>query len=130
MIPRGNCTYLFSRRDPEFFYQQPVPASLNLSGSSPKITKVSVVEIKRRISNEMCKLFKKHASVSCGVPQGSILGPLLFLIYVNDMSQAIKCDVFLYADGSCLVCQHKDVNKIQKHWNEDFSDIFDWLVDN
>ena len=46
------------------------------------------------------------------------------------MSQAIKCDVFLYADGSCLVRQHKDVNKIQKHWNEDFSDIFDWLVDN
>ena len=123
MIPRGNCTYLFSRRDPEFFYQQPVPASLNLSGSSPKITKVSVVEIKRRISNEMCKLFKKTCV-------WFYLGPLLFLIYVNDMSQAIKCDVFLYADGSCLVCQHKDVNKIQKHWNEDFSDIFDWLVDN
>ena len=44
----------------------------------------------------------KHASVSCDVPQGSILGSLLFLIYVNDMSQAIKCDVFLYANG----CQH------------------------
>ena len=47
--------------------------------------------------------FSQPASVSCGVPQGSILGPLLFLIYVNDMSQAVKCDLFLYADDtSCL----------------------------
>ena len=44
------------------------------------------------------------ASVSCSVPQGSILGPLLFLIYVNNMSQAVKCDLFLYADDVCLVC--------------------------
>ena len=47
--------------------------------------------------------FSQPASVSCGVPQGSVLGPLLFLIYVNDMSQAVKCDMFLYAhDTSCL----------------------------
>ena len=69
-------------------------------------------------------------SVSCGVPQGSILGPFLFLIYVNDMSQAVKCDLFLYADDTCLVCQHKDINKIENQLNEDFCNICDWLVDN
>ena len=57
--------------------------------------------------------FSQPASVSCGVPQGSILGPLLFLIYVNDMSQVVKCDLFLYADDACVVCQHKDINKIE-----------------
>ena len=88
------------------------------------------MKLRGALVTKCANYLRKHASVSCGVPQGSILGPLLFLINVNDMSQAIKCDVFLYADGSCLVCQHKDVNKIQKHWNEDFSDIFDWLVDN
>ena len=60
----------------------------------------------------------------------SILGPLLFLIYVNDMSQAVKCDLFLYADDSCLVCQHKDTNEIEKQLNVDFSSICDWFVDN
>ena len=74
--------------------------------------------------------FSQPASVSCGVPQGSILGPLLFLIYVNDMSQAVKCDLFLYADDTCLVCQHKDINKIENQLNEDFSNICDWFVDN
>ena len=70
------------------------------------------------------------ASVFCGVRQDSILEPLLLLIYVNDMSQAVKCDLFLYADYSCLVCQPKDINEIQKHLNEDFSNICDWFVDN
>ena len=74
--------------------------------------------------------FSQPASVSCGVPQGSILGPLLFLIYVNDMSQAVKCHLFLYADDSCLVCQHKDINAIEKQLNVDFSNICDWFVDN
>ena len=57
--------------------------------------------------------FSQPASISCGVPKGSILGPLLFLIYVNDMSQVVKCDLFLYADDACVVCQHKDINKIE-----------------
>ena len=74
--------------------------------------------------------FSQPASVSCGVPQGSILGPLLFLIYVNYMSQAVKCDLFLYAADTCLVCQHKDINKIENQLNEDFSNICDWFVDN
>ena len=60
-----------------------------------------------------------------------ILGqPFLFLIYVNDMSQAVKCDLFLYADDTCLVCQHKDINKIENQLNEDFGTICDWFVDN
>ena len=74
--------------------------------------------------------FSQPTSVSCGVPHGSILGQLLFLIYVSDMSQAVKCDLFLYADDTCLVCQHKDINKIENQLNEDFCNICDWFVDN
>ena len=53
--------------------------------------------------------FSTSADLRCGVPQGSILGPLLFLLYINDMPQAVDCDQFLYADDTCLLFQHKDL---------------------
>ena len=46
------------------------------------------------------------------------------------MSQAVKCDLFLHANDSCLVCQHKDINEIEKQLKVDFSNICDWFVDN
>ena len=64
------------------------------------------IEIENQLSD--------FGKVSCGVPQCSILGPLLFLIYVNDMPQAAKSNLFLYADNSCLIYQHRDVNEIEK----------------
>ena len=45
------------------------------------------------------------------------------------MSQAVKCNLFLYADYTCLVCQHKDINEIKKQL-KDFESICDWFVDN
>ena len=75
-------------------------------------------------------VFSQPACVSSGVPQGSILGPLLFLLYINNMSQAVKCNLFLYADDTCLVCQHKDINEIEKQLNKDFESICDSFVDN
>ena len=86
--------------------------------------------INRRFSVNLGNVFPQSASVSSGVPQGSILGPLLSLIYINDMSQAVKWNVYLYADDTCLVCQHKDINEIEKQLNKDFESICNWFVDN
>ena len=58
--------------------------------------------------------YSNPSNITCGVPQGSILGPSLFLLYVNDMPQAVKSNLFLYADDSCLVFQGKDVIEIEK----------------
>ena len=46
------------------------------------------------------------------------------------MSQAVECDLYLYADDSCLLFQHKDVTEIKKRLTKDFSNICDWFVDN
>ena len=81
-----------------------------------------------RVNLENC--YSDPSNITCGVPQGSILGPLLFLIYVNDMPQAVKSNLFLYADDSCLVFQGKDVIEIEKQLNEDFTNICEWFVDN
>ena len=53
-------------------------------------------------------------SVRCGVPQDSILGPLLFTLYINDMSTAVNYDLYLYANISMLQITGKDVKQIEK----------------
>ena len=49
-----------------------------------------------------------------GVPQGSILGPLFYIIYVNDLHYAVNCTPRLYADDTCLLDEgkKKDIDKI------------------
>ena len=61
--------------------------------------------------------YSNEASITCGVPQGSILDPLLFLIRINDMSQAVDSEFLLYANDTCLVFQHRDTKTIEEHLN-------------
>ena len=74
--------------------------------------------------------YSRISKISCGVRQGAILDPLLFLIYVNYMKQAVPSDLLLYADDSCLIFQHKHVTEIEKYLNSDFSNLCEWFLDN
>ena len=66
----------------------------------------------------------------CGVPQGSVLGPLLFLLYINDLKSACTCDLLLYADDSALLVSHKDKNVVEKALSAELLNVSKWLYDN
>jgi len=84
----------------------------------------------RYFSVNIDNVYSEKQILSCGVPQGSILGPLIFLIYINDMAQAIDCNLYLFADDSCLVYTGDDVNEINTVLNRNFESLCDWLVEN
>ena len=71
-----------------------------------------------------------RGEVTCGVTQGSILGPLLFLIYVNDMESAVDCDLLLYADDSALLIRGKNITDIEQKLSEELTKLNVWLIDN
>ena len=66
------------------------------------------------------------SKLSCGVPQGLILGPLLFLLYVNEMLQAVNSELLLYADDTCFIYMGKDIQKIDEQLNSDFTSFFEF----
>ena len=71
----------------------------------------------------------QHSSwkdVTAGVPHGSILGPLLFLVYINDLSNGLKSNPKLFTDDTSLFSVIHDVNSSQIDLNEDLDKINNW----
>ena len=75
---------------------------------------------------------KKSSSdkVLCGVPQGSILGPLLFLLYINNLPEATSFRVRLFADDACLIMDNSNPKALQDNINNELVNIDNWMRSN
>ena len=72
-----------------------------------------------------------HSLIKHGVPQGSILGPLLFLIYVNDIEKSsTKFDFIMYADDTTLFFTQPDLKDMQENINVELHNISKWFKAN
>ena len=69
--------------------------------------------------------------ITCGVPQGSVCGPLLFLLYINDIARSLnKCKVSLYADDTVLYYSSNNLNQARMAVQADLNNLNNWCNEN
>ena len=70
----------------------------------------------------------KIVDIKHGVPHGSVLGPLVFLIYINDLHKAIKYSyVYHFADDTSFIHSSTSLKKLNKNINHDLKLLCEWL---
>jgi hypothetical protein len=87
--------------------------------------------IQRRVVLDGCS--SNLRTIGAGVPQGSVLGPILFIIYINDLTEATISDLFLFADDATVLDIFKDPAHFDTKLNHDLLSIelwaTKWLID-
>ena len=83
---------------------------------------------------QLCKVngvSSRIEEIHCGVPQGSCLGPLLFIVYINDLPFCLEgCQVTMYADDTSISFAAKSVNDLNMTLNRELDSLRKWLQGN
>ena len=70
-------------------------------------------------------------TINCGIPQGTVLGPLLFLLYINDLPNSVKnSQAKLFADDSNLFVVNNNIKQLYESANCELSSLFHWVSSN
>ena len=90
---------------------------------------------KQYLSNrqQYVQLGNKKSQTKCiniGVPQGSVLGPILFIIYVNDIHRSTDANIRLFADDTNIFIKNKDPLLLKQNMITEFNKINQWFTDN
>ena len=78
--------------------------------------------------NQGCKFLLED--ILCGVPQGSISGPILFLILINDLPNASKRITIVFADDATIQFYSENLKRLHDFANFELSKIADWFIAN
>ena len=87
------------------------------------------------LTNRQQYVFLNHTQsncrpINCGVPQGSVLGPLLFTLCINDINSVSQSAPRLYADDTCLILQHENISGLKKIVKEEICTVNNWMIAN
>ena len=84
--------------------------------------------------NQQCSVnghLSNSRSLICGIPQGTILGPLLFLVYINDLPNCLAhAELRMYADDTHLTFASNNMKDIELYLNQDLENVNQWLIAN
>ncbi len=100
-------------------------------GLDPLALKWFVSYLSDRVQKtEIHAYLSKEQFVTHGVPQVSVLGSLLFLIYINVLKSACGENLFLYANDSAILVSHREESRLRAILVEKFNKVRAWLIDN
>ena len=101
---------------------------MELGGNAQNLFASYLSNRKQFVTTCTCKYDKEY--ITCGIPQGSVLGPTLFLIDINDLPDCHAMQTLLFADDTALLMSGPNILGLQNTINDELKNVQKWLIQN